>query len=453
MFTLLRSWWQDRLLRGVVKNSSYLFSSTTVAAALTMLQGIFAARLLGVEVFGILSAAIPFVSNVNRLLSFRMSELVVKYLSQYLVEDEREKGAAVVKLTGLVEMVTSIASYGVLVLIAPLGARYILKDVQTQPLIVAFGVYLLAHTVYETSLGVMQVHKMFDRLALINLVQSILTAGMIFGAYLMRMGLREVLLAYLAGKIFLGLATTVLALRQMRRSFGRGWWRTSLDGLPPLRELARFAVSTNLQVTVNLVVRDSEILLISFLRTPAEAGYFKIALGLINLVMMPIDPMIAPTYAEISRAISEKMYAQTRRLLKRVSLIAGVWTIGTGVVLALFGFWIIPLMYGSEYAPAAPALSILIIGYGFANIVHWNRPLLLALGMPDYSVKVSGAVGAVKTALSFLLVPAFGYLAEAAVLTVYFLASIGMVVQRGMRELHSRQHDAEAGLGVLETLP
>jgi hypothetical protein len=53
MLKNLRSWWQDTLLRGVLKNSSYLFSSNSLAAGLSMINSIFATRLLGVDGLGL----------------------------------------------------------------------------------------------------------------------------------------------------------------------------------------------------------------------------------------------------------------------------------------------------------------------------------------------------------------------------------------------------------------
>ena len=84
MLNTLRTWWQDKLLRGVLKNTSYLFSSNTISAGLGMVNSILATRLLGVEGLGLVAIVQTFASNVNRLLSFRMSEVVVKYLGQEL---------------------------------------------------------------------------------------------------------------------------------------------------------------------------------------------------------------------------------------------------------------------------------------------------------------------------------------------------------------------------------
>ncbi len=452
MFRALRSWRQDRLLRGILKNSGYLFSSNTISVVLSALQGILAARLLGVENYGLVSGlVVDFASNVNRLLSFRMSETVVKYLGQALVEGKRERAAAVAKAAGLVEALTSVAAYLVLLALSPLAANYFAKDPRSAPLFAIYGLVLLANLVYETSTGVLQATGRFDRIALINLGQSLITFTLILIAFLGKGGVMGVLGAYLLGKSFAGLAIVIAAARQLSRVLGAGWWRASLRQLSDWREMFGFSINTNLNGTVNLLVRDSELLLIGLLRSKTEVGYFRIARTVINLVMMPIEPFIGPTYTEITRTIAGGEWEITRRLLKRVSAISGAWTLSTALGLALFGWWLIPLVYGGEYAPAYPALLILLVGYGFANILQWNRPLLLALGMPSFPLKVMALAGLAKTALSFSLVPFYGYLAEAVLLSAYFVTHISVIVARGLREIGkqsavSHQPSALSGL-------
>ncbi len=435
----LSSWREDRVLIGIVKNSSYLFSSNSIAIVLSLLQGIFAARLLGALEFGVLAGTIiPFVSNINRLFSFRMSELVVRYLGEFHTHRDTHQAAAVIKGAAMMEIATAVLAYLILILSAPLAARYLAKDLQTTSLYWIYGLVLLANMTYETAMGVLQVGRQFNRLAQINLGQSVITASMIFGAYLIQGKMLHVLLAYLCGKAFASLAVSVLAVIQLNKDLGVGWWRTPLNVVPDWRKVGLFALSTNLQGTVNLFVRDSETLLISALRSPIESGYFKIALGVINLVMMPIEPFIATTYPEITRTIVQRSWQQTRKLLKRVSALSALWTVSIGLGLAIFGSWLIPWMYGAEYAPSYAALLVLLLGYGFANILNWNRPLLLALGMPGYPLKISALVGLVKTMMTFLVVSTLGYVAEAAVLSLYFIASISIVTWRGLSEIRQR---------------
>ncbi len=420
----------DPLLQRVVRNSSYLFSSSAVSAVLSAVQTYFVVRLLSPEEYGLAFGIIMvFVSGVNRLLSFRMSEVVVKYVGAALALDDRQLAAALVKGIGLVEAVTSVAAYLVLLALASFAARIY----ETSAFLFAFyGLFLLANLIYETSVGVLQTTNHFDRVARANLLQSISTATLILIAFFMKRGVFEILTAYLVGKTIAGVMVTSSAVREVNRNLGSGWMRAPLSLIPNWKSMGHFMLSTNLNGTINLFARDNIPLYIGYFLSSAEAGYFRFALTLLNLVMLPIEPFIWPTYAEITRTIAQKQWAATRKLLKQVTSIAGVWTLLSGGGLIVFGWWLIPFVFGAEYGPAYPAIVILLLGYGCANMFNWNRPLLLALGRPRYPLFVAATVGAVELILIFWLVPRSNYLVASAIFSGYLLISILWMAWQGL---------------------
>jgi O-antigen/teichoic acid export membrane protein len=107
-----------------VRNSSYLFGSNTISAMLNVVQGIFVVRLLGDAGYGLFTIVTDFTSNTNRLLSFRMSEVVVKYMGEALVQENKERAAALVKGIGLTEAVTSLLAYLVLLALSAWGSEH-----------------------------------------------------------------------------------------------------------------------------------------------------------------------------------------------------------------------------------------------------------------------------------------------------------------------------------------
>src|SRR4030065_1831615 len=111
----------NELVWRVVRNSGYLFSATGISAVISMLQSILAARLLGVTDFGILGTITAFASVVNKFASFRMSELVVKYVGQYTVNGDQRRAAAVFKAASLTEMVSSMFAFGLIWLLGSFG--------------------------------------------------------------------------------------------------------------------------------------------------------------------------------------------------------------------------------------------------------------------------------------------------------------------------------------------
>jgi O-antigen/teichoic acid export membrane protein len=460
----LRRWREDPLLHRVVRNSSYLSSSNAIAAGLSLIQGILIARLLGVAGLGELTIIITFVTAVNVLLSFRMSEVVVRYLSPLLaaplppkppsmqIEAEYEGGereaAAIIKGAAAIEALTSLAAFAVLVLLSGWAAQTFARDPALQPLIVFYGLIILANVVFETSRGVLQAYGEFGRFAVVNLSQTILTFGIIIISALVteRATLPLVVAAYVAGKTLSGISAVMLAAGLLNQRLP-GWQRVSISAHSGWRGLMRFALSTNLNATVNLFVRDNLPLYIAALTSAAATGWFKVALSLTNMLMLPVEPFIWPTYTEITRAISQGHLASARRLLRRVSALSAGWVLVSGMGMALLGWWLIPLVYGRAYAPVYPAVLILLAGYGFANIFGWNRPLLLALGRPAFPLINAAVVGGVELALIFGAVPHYGYLVASALLSLYLIVSIAINVWRGASELRHRALSAPGTAG------
>lgn len=432
---------EDKLLGRVLKNTSYLFSSSTISMGLVLVQGLLAGWLLGPLAYGQLGIIIAFASNVNRLLSFRMPELVVKYAGQYLVEGRKDRAAAVIKAAGLTEMLTAVIAYGLLVLLAPLAARWLVQDVQAVPWIVLYGLALLAHLVFETSTSVLQLAKKFRVQAIFNLAQNILTLAIIAAAFFFKGGLLDVIWAYLLGKLVASVGITIAAWRELTPMLGAGWQKNSLQLLPDKREIVHFAISSNLSGTVTMLMRDSELIYIGLLLSPQAAGYYKFALSMMSLIMLPINPFIATTFPEITEAVARRTWNGLRTLLRRVSLLAAVWTLAFTAGVALLGGWFLRIYSNGEYLPALPVIFILLIGYGFANILFWNRPLLLALGKPNYPLLVTVLTGAVKIGLTFLLVPLLGVNMQAGLMSAYFVVSIGLIVWRGLREVALRERE------------
>jgi O-antigen/teichoic acid export membrane protein len=441
LFQKLRSSLRDDpLLQRVVRNSSYLFSSSAISAVLSTVQMILVVRLLDPGEYGLATGIIMlFATSVNQLLSFRMSEVVVKYAGEALAHENKQRAAALIKGIGITEALTSVAAYLALLALSPWAASTFAKDPATAPLFPLYGLFLLANLVYETSVGALQTVDQFGRVARANFFQSLATFLFVITAALWGLGVLGILLAYLAGKIVAGVLITGAALREVQRVLGTGWLRAPLNRVSDWRGIGRFMLSTNLNGTVNLLARDNIPIYIGYFLSTTEVGYFKFALTLINLVRLPIEPFIWPTYAEITRTIAQKQWEATRRLLRQVSTIAGLWTLLTGGGLIGLGWWLIPLIFGRDYAPAYPAVVILMLGYAVANILNWNRPLLLALGRPRTPLLIAGIVGAIELALFFTLVPRTNYLVASAIFSGYLAVSILWMVWRGLRLLKENE--------------
>ena len=441
-------WEDDHLLRRVVKNSSYLFSSNVISAVLSLVQTVIAVRLIGLNSWGLVAIIQTFASNINRFLSFRMSEVVLRNVGSALTNDKKEEAAMVVKAAGLTEAATSVIAFLIVLALAPWASQRFAQDTSLAPLFIFYGVILLSNLVFETSTGILQATQHFRDMALANLIQTIITLVLTAGIYVLyRWGtvipisslVLAVLLAYVVGKTYFALSFVFVARRELNNRLGPGWWRVSLKNLPNKRRLTSFAINTNLNGTMNLIFRDNIPLYIGSLLTLTDVGYFKIAMTFIIPITLILDPFIAPTYAEISRTIARFEWKTTLRLLKRITAIASAVVLTYWASWAIAGRWILPLLYKNQALPVYPVLLILIAGYGFASVFQWNRSLFLSFGKAGYPILVSTLIGVIELALMVYLVPSHGYLMMAFILSGYFIISIGLITLRGLWEVRRRQ--------------
>ena len=439
---LSATWKEDNLLRRVVKNSSYLFSSNTLSLPIQAAQGILAARTLSVENYGLMAIVITFAATINRLLSFRMGEPVVKFMGEFVTQGKRERAAAVVKAAAITESVTSLFTYLLLFLLAPWAAGYFAKDPTSVPLFRFYGLMLVANLIPETSTGILQVGRHFRSQAIINLLQSVVTCAVLAWAFISHGNIWVILFAYFLGKVLYGIGMTGYAFYQVGKMLGSDWWKVSFKYLPEGKGFWKFAISTNLSGTINLFTRDSEELWVGYFLNTRAVGYYKVAKAVMNLILMPINPFINTTYPEIAQTVTRRAWDQLRSLLKRLTWISLTWNGLVVAGLAIFGAWLIPFAYGAAYAPSFPATMILLIGYGIANILYWNRNLILSLGHPNYALGVITVTGLLKIILTYLFVPRYGYLMQAALLSAFLAVSVVLITWHGLR-LVKRQAEKE----------
>lgn len=428
---------ENPLFRRVVRNTGYLFSAQTISAAISLGQSALAARLLGVEGVGYLGIITQFSSTINRLLSSRMSELVITYLGKFTADDQEQHAAALFKAAALVEICGSTIAYLLVVALSPVGAILFAKNETLSGLFAFYGLSVLANLMYESATGLLQFCNRFSMIAAITVGQSALTLVLIALAFTAERSLYAVVTAYLVGKAVLAVGVSLAALWQARRVWGKGWWHAPLSLLKEYRkDLFRFGLSTNLSGTLKLLTRDGEILWLGAFSTPLQVGYYKIARAITNILIMPITPLITTTYREVAREIASRSWKNVRYLLRSGTILSAAFTLPASVGLVFFGRWVIVTIYGAKFLPTSySSLLILLVGVVLVNIFYWNQVVLLPLGMPEIPTQIQFVAAVLNIIGIAVLVPHWGAHGMAFLLSVYFALTTSVLVAKSLVEL------------------
>src|SRR3972149_5183803 len=428
----------SEFLRRIVKNSSYLVSATVLAAGMGMVQNAFQARALEAAGLGLLAAVATFSNVINRFTSFRIDELVVKYVRLFEERKQHDRAAVVFKLAAMLEAAGSLAAFVLIMLLAPLGVTLFSDVPGVESIFVLYGSIVLINVIFDSSDGMLQVFNRFDIKSIIDICQGLVRLGLTVLVFFTGGGLQEMILAELAGRLLRSLAVIAFALNTAGKQWGAGWWRTPLSVLrKDRRSLLTFAFSTNLSATVSLVSKDSEDLWVNAFLGNVTGGFYSLARTLIGLLQIPVSPLPSTTYPELSRAVAQDNWAAERKVLGRGSLLAALYSIPVAIVLILFGREVILLYTNDPGAlPAYAPLVILVLGYTFANVFYWSRAALLAFNRPVYPTLVNFAGMLLKVAGIFLFA-SYGSVAFAALLSGYYVFTVSLSVLRVVADVRA----------------
>jgi O-antigen/teichoic acid export membrane protein len=425
---------KDDILRRIIANTGYLFSAQGFVAVLSIVRGILEARLLGVGGLGLLAVINTFSGSLNKLTSFRIGESVVRFVRKYEEQDQQEKSKAIFKSAILFEAIGAVAAFLLIYLLAPLGVEFLATEWLDEPKVVSwfiiFGLYVLGNFMYDSSKGLLQVFDRFKEIAAVNAVQSIITFILVVAIYFMGGGFEAILIARIINKLIGAIGMTSVALVRAAQHWGSGWWQVPISALKEDRkDLFRFVTSTNLSASISLIAKDSESLWISGFLSTTAAGYYDLARRLIGYMQMPVDHLASTTYPELSREIAKEKWSSVQNILKRGSTLGVLYMTPFILAAVFFGKPIISL-YGEEFLPAYPAWLILLVGYFVVNAFFWNRVGLLALNRPVYPTIVNFIGMVIKVAGTIILVPQFGFLVFAGLLSGYYIFTVSLAALR-----------------------
>jgi O-antigen/teichoic acid export membrane protein len=307
------------------------------------------------------------------------------------------------------------------------GAGALNDDIGTDLALIA-SLALVPNVIWQTVSGVL---LGLARVRLWNYIQAlspILTlAGMLVLVVALDGGVRAAVAAWTVAHVLTALFALVAA---------RDLWLPV--GAPAFlddhaRTILRLAITMGAVQVVNLISYRVELFVLELYEDVAAVGIYSIAMQAAEAMwLVPAAIATAITGPAVHDDERDAARLVTRSVLKGL--------LYTGLVAAVVGLaapFVIPLLFGEDFEPAARPLALLLPGIvAYAPVTILVVYLSLRHGRPNLSLLVASVAGVVTVGLSFALIPRYG--AEgAAVASALGYAAGGALAWVLFRRLHN----------------
>jgi PST family polysaccharide transporter len=378
------------LMEIILKNTSAIIAGKVVIVLLSMASSIMLVRYLGSERLGHYSVLYAYLTLFSWLTTLGMEQILVRNAAQMKDDMNQIMETAVTLTVGLSVLATVLAMLGSITLGYVEGLRILL-------FIAAIDLLLLAPL--RILVVVFQLHLKQWYGAGISIGRQLLWIIILGVLILLKAGLSGIILS----RLLCSAAEALTTLFFSQRFVQFRWWH--LDGILA-RKIIRDSWPITLYVLAAAVYHRIDQVMLYRLADARQLGYYVVAVNIVELFsIFPVALMFTML------PILAKIVLEKERLDHYISLSFRYLTIlafGVCTVVTLGSSTIIALLYGRQYSPSAPVISILIwSSFGvFLGVVI--NVVLLAKGLQKF-IPLSASLGTViNVVLNLLLIPKWG---------------------------------------------
>jgi O-antigen/teichoic acid export membrane protein len=482
----IAGWFEDDLFRRLLQNAGWLLSGTVIATALGLGGTVIKARALGLQLFGVLAVVTAYVAVVERLATFQPWLALIKYGAEALEKKRPDEFMGLVKMSVALDLLGAISGMALAILGAFALAGRWGWDSQISHMAAVLGVGILLN-LSGTPTGILRLLDRFRMFA----VQKVLTACLGLGGavvvYIAGYGIWGFLIVTLVsgiiGNLFL-LGAGVVALRQR----GLWWhWRAPVTVWKPFLRFSGWTYATS---TLDIPIRQLDILIVSALTSFEVTGIYKMIKQICGLLTEMADPLYQAVYPQFAAMVavcsvpvraSEEVSSvklevsssdpalhtshfhldtsretphgvTTSRLPARYAVKVGAViaaVIGpVALMLAVFSPWWLGVVFGGAFAagwlPLSAFLMVTVLSVSCIAI----HPLFLALGYVKENAIVLLIANAVYLVCAWLLTSAIGLVGLAAASGIQLALVVGLkAVYIRVRSVPARASKGIGGQG------
>lgn len=400
-----------------IRNAGWLLGGKGVGGVFSLVYLALAARSLGVGGFGVFTLVLTYGTATANLVQFQSWQTVIRYGAGHLAAGRLDALRRVLAFTALLDL--GAASIGAIIAAAcaPLVGT-LLGWTAGEAHVAALFSASLVFGLRGTPTGVL---RLFDRFDLAAYSETALPAMRLIGAlavFASGASVAGFLLAWAVAELVTTIVMWISAVRELHRQGIAATGGLALGGVVAENpQLWRFAWTTNLTSSINLVWQQLPTLAVGGVAGAATAGGYRLAVQLTAALSKPASSLARSVYPEFAKLAVEGGAPALAPLVKRSARIAGVGGLGVVLLIAVAGPTALSLIGGRDYGFAYPFLVLLSIAAAIDLCGFGLEPALVALGRAGTILAIRIIAALIYAALLASLLAVFGA-AGAAIATI-----------------------------------
>jgi O-antigen/teichoic acid export membrane protein len=379
-------------LQNVVSNTGWQFADNVLRMGIGLLVGIWVARYLGPEQFGLLSYALAFVAIVSTLSTLGLDDIVVRDIVSSPEHKDRILGTAfILKLVG--GLVSFIAAIAIIFFLRPADnlSQWLVAIIAAGTLFQALHVIeYWFHSQVQARYTVLAKSTAFLICALVKIGLILVAAPLVAFAWVALL------------EVVLGATGLIIAYRSQGNRFQA--WRGSVKSALKLLQDSWPLMMSSMVILVYLRIDQ---VMLGEMAGVEEVGIYSVAVRLADVwffIPTIIYWSVFPSIIEAKQTSESLFYERLQKFYNLMALTA----YAVAIPVALMAQWLVPTLFGEAYARGGVMLAALIWANifmslemarsSFLNAMNWTRLHLVTVSL--------GCV--LNIVLNYVLIPLYG---------------------------------------------
>lgn len=368
-------------LKALFKDSSWTIGNNLISNGLYLVEMMLLTRYLPPQLLGIYFLIISFPELIQQILDIRVKELMIRYLSLFIGQNEPRKALSLIKMLWFWDVGIAMSALLIVALFSQIASNVILGESGFASLMILYSLGMFFGSLDSASGPILRVFGRFDLAfwagAFISLSSIISVSFVVF----FDGGLKGLIFSKVFVSILSTVALGILSLRMIRQKLGTDFFVPLNELQDYKREMLGFAFHINVSSTIKALTAKLDVIIVGVLLGSTSVAIYKVSTQLAKTLYLLNDPLGTAIYPRFSLLSAQGKVDRINALVKRVMV--GL-SIGAGLLI-IFTYilreQIVGAYAGEDYIQSAMIFVVASWGIVPGIILFWVKPYLLSLDL------------------------------------------------------------------------